>query len=263
MSRRIWSIPIVVALLLPLVAAAAHGTSSDALALYVTFHPGSPRITVTLASGASVGTTSGAPTVIPPGPYNLFLDDSAAVTGPQFDLKGPGVDFFNDMFYGEIPSATYAVTFEPSSTYTWRNDEQPAVGFTFATSAATGSTSSAPTATTPAATGSNKGTPSSSIVGSGVVPFRGKLAATVDAAGKLALTTKGKPVNTLKAGLYTFTIVDKSTKSGFAIQKLKASALTLTGVAYKGTHVATINLKAGQWTFFSPGGKKSYFIVTT
>ena len=260
MSRRISSTPILVAVLLPLVAATARATATDTLGLYVTFRTGAQRITVTLASGAPVGTTSGAPTVIPPGLYNLFLDDSAAVEGPQFDLKGPGVDFFNDMFYGEIPSATYAMTFAPSSTYTWRNDEQPNVVFTFATSAATGSTGTGPAATTPTAT-TSKGTPSKSIVGSGVIAFRGKLAATVDAAGKLALTTKGKPVNTLKTGLYTFTVVDKSAKSGFAIQKLKGSVLTLTGVAYKGTHVATINLKAGQWTFFSPGGKKSYFIV--
>ena len=62
--------------------------------------------------------------------------------------------------------------------------------------------------------------------------------------------------------MYTFTVVDKSATSGFAIQKLKANSLTLTGVAYKGTHVATINLKAGQWTFFSPSGTKNYFIVT-
>ena len=46
------------------------------------------------------------------------------------------------------------------------------------------------------------------------------------------------------------------------IQKLKASAITLTGVAYKGTHVKTLNLKAGQWTFFSPSGTKNYFIVS-
>ncbi len=251
---------ILVAVLLPLVAATARGTTTDTLVLFVTFRLGPQRITVTLASGAPVGTTSGAPTVIPPGFYSLSFDDSAAVEGPSFDLTGPGVNVQEDMFYGENPSATLTATFQSSSTYTWRNDEQPNVVFTFATSAATGSTGTGPTATTPTVT-SSKGTPSKSIVGSGVVAFRGKLAATVDAAGKLGLTTKGKPVNTLKAGLYTFTVVDKSAKSGFAIQKLKGSVLTLTGVAYKGTHVATINLKAGQWTFFSPSGKKNYFIV--
>jgi hypothetical protein len=260
-SRRICSIPILVAILLPLVAATAHGTAADSLSLFVTFRTGTQRIAVTLPSGAPVGTTTGAPTVIPPGFYNLFFDDSAGVTGPEFELTGPGVNMIENMFYGEIPSATFTATFAASSTYTWRNNEQPSVVFTFATSAATGSTGSGPTVTTPTSSGSKPGTPAKSIVGSGVVPFRGKLAATVDAAGKIALTTKGKPVNSLKAGLYTFTVVDKSATRGFAIQKLKAGSITLTGVAYKGTHVATINLKAGQWTFFSPNGTKHFFIV--
>jgi hypothetical protein len=245
-------------MLLPLVAATAGGTGADSQALYVTFHPSAPRITVTLAGGAAVGTTSGAPTVIPPGVYSLSFDDSSGATGPKFDLNGPGVTVSEDMFYGEIQSATLAASFQPSSTYTWRNEETPNVIFTFVTSAGIGSTS---TVTTPTSSGSKPGTPAKSIVGSGVVPFRGKLAATVDAAGKIALTTKGKPVNSLKAGLYTFTVVDKSAARGFAIQKLKAGAITLTGLAYKGTHVATINLRAGQWTFFSPSGKKSFFIV--
>ena len=80
-------------------------------------------------------------------------------------------------------------------------------------------------------------------------------------AGKLALKTKGKSVNTLRAGLYTFTVVDQSAKRGFSIEKLKANAIALTGVGYKGTHIKTVNLKAGQWTFFSPGVPKTYFIV--
>jgi hypothetical protein len=250
-------------LVVALLPATTRDVTAADQALYVTFRaaPQTQRITVTLANGTSVGTTGGTPTVIPPGLYNLFLDDSAGVTGPEFDLSGPGVSMSENMFYGEIPSATFTATFAASSTYTWRNNEQPGIVFTFATSAATGSTGSGPTATTPTSSGSKPGTPAKSIVGSAVVPFRGKLAATVDAVGKLALTTKGKPVTSLKAGLYTFTVVDKSATSGFAIQKLKASSLTLTGVAYKGTHVATINLRAGQWTFFSPSGRKNFFIV--
>jgi hypothetical protein len=217
---------------------------------------------VTLANGTPVGTTSGAPTVIAAGLYNLSFDDSSAVEGPQFELKGPGVNVFEDMFYGEIPSATLTATFLPSSTYTWRNDEQPNVVFTFATSGDAGSSGFGSTGQTSPGTGSTKGTPAKSIVGSAVVPFRGTLAATVDTAGKLALGSKGKPVTTLQAGLYTFNVHDNSASSGFSIQKLKASAILLTGVAYKGTHVKTINLRAGQWTFFTPNGKKNYFVVT-
>ena len=52
-----------------------------------------------------------------------------------------------------------------------------------------------------------------------------------------------------------------STKNGFAIPRLRAVAITLTSVAYHGTYVKTIGLKAGQRTFFSPDSKKNYFIV--
>ena len=182
---------------------------------------------MTLAGGAAVGTTSGAPTVIPPGPYSLSFDDSAGATGPKFDLNGPGVSISEDMFYGEIQAASLAATFQPSSTYTWRNEETPNVIFTFVTSGESGSSGSGTSSGAGSSgSGSKTGTTAKSIVGSAVVPFRGKLAATVDAAGKLALTTKGKPVTTLKTGLYTFTVVDQSGKSGFAIQKVKASVLT-------------------------------------
>ena len=257
MSRRVWIIPILVAVLLP---ATARDVSAVDQALVVTFRPGPQRIAVTLANGTPVGTTSGAPTVIPPGLYTVSMDDSAGVEGPEFDLRGPGVSLLENMFYGEIQAATFSATFQPSSTYTWRNTEQPSVIFNFATSGDTGASGSG-IGTTPTVT-TKKGTPAPSIVGSGIIPFRGKLAATVDAAGKLALTIKGKSVATLKTGLYTFNVVDKSAKRGFSIQKLKSSAITLTGVAYKGTHVKTLDLKAGQWTFFSPSGTKNYFIVT-
>jgi hypothetical protein len=95
-SRLVRSAAAVVAVLLPLLA--ADVAVADAPGLYITFRPGPQRITVTLANGTPVGTTSGAPTVIAPGLYNLFLDDSAAVEGPEFDLRGPGVDFVDSMF---------------------------------------------------------------------------------------------------------------------------------------------------------------------
>src|SRR5262245_66243247 len=123
MSRQVRCAAIVAAIVLPL--CATDVTAADAPGLYVTFRAAQPRITMTLANGAPVGTTSGAPTVIPPGLYNLFMDDSAGVEGPELDLRGPGVNFVDSMFYGENPSQTFTLTFEPSSMYTWRNNEQP------------------------------------------------------------------------------------------------------------------------------------------
>ena len=219
-------------------------------------------------------------TSIAPGSYQVYVttpqvfadvdltgvfDMTACKSFTQFQMTGPGVNQSTTLQDGDEDKDLLQATFAPSATYTFVDNNQPSVARAVITTTATGT----PTASTGSNTSSSgttssaKGSSQQSLVGSAVVPFRGKLAATVNAAGTLALTTKGKPVGTLKAGLYTFTVVDKSAKSGFAIQKLKSGATTLTGVGYKGTHVASITLKAGQWTFFSPGGKKNYFIVAS
>jgi hypothetical protein len=180
----------------------------------------------------------------------------------QFQLTGPGVSVYTTLDDGDGGFYKFTATFKAGSTYIAQDNNQPSVAHGAFTTTATGSPS------TPALPGGSGGsstgvkpTVSHDIVGSSVVPFQGSLAATVDTAGRLALKRKGKPVGILKAGLYTFTVIDKSATSGFAIQKLKTAATTLTSVGYKGMHVASITLKAGQWTFFSPGGHPNYFIV--
>src|SRR5205823_6332241 len=148
------------------------------------------------------------------------------------------VEFVENMFYGEIPSATYTATFEPSSTYTWRNDEQPNVVFTFVTSAAGGATGSG--AGGASSGGSTIGKPSTDIVGSEIVPFRGALDAIVYKSGQLTLTRNGKKVTFLKRGRYTFSVDDESKLQGFSLQVLKGKAQTITSRAYVGTHDVTI-----------------------
>jgi hypothetical protein len=259
-SRRAWIVAIAIAVL-PL--APARVRAADAPGLYITFHPGpQQRITVVLGNGAPLGTTSGAPTVIAPGLYNLFLDDSAGVEGPEFALRGPGVDFVDNMFYGENPSETYTATFQPSSTYTWRNNEQPNVVFTFVTSATGGGTTTGGAGggggTT--STGGSKST-SKDIVGSDIAPFRGALDAIVYKTGKLSLTRNGKPVTSLKTGRYTFSVDDESKTAGFSIQQLKGKPRTVTTKAYVGSHDVTVALKPGRWFYFSPSGKQTTFFV--
>ena len=227
--------------------------------------------TITNDAGAQI-------TQIPPGPYQLFIStpvpfglidlsgvhDMTACQGfALFGITGPGVDISTNLEFGDNETDNnLRPTFLPGSTYVARDDNQPAVARKVFTTAASGSATAVTGSSSSSSSSSGgKGTVQKQIVGSSVVPFRGTLAATVDAMGKLALTTKGKSVGTLKAGLYTFTVRDGSAKSGFTIQKVKASAITLTGIGYKGTHVKTVDLKAGQWTFFSPSGKKNYFIV--
>lgn len=234
--------------------------------LYVTFRS-DHTITVTLNDGSPVGTTSGAPTVIPPGQYDVFMDDSATVEGPTFDLVGPGVSLVTSMFLGEDPSETFTEIFLASSTYTWRNDEHPNAVFTFTTIASSGtggSSGGSSGSSGTSSTGSSGKTTSKDVVGSAIdktAVFRGTLAGTVSAAEKLTLTKSGKGVTTLKSGRYTFTIQDSSSKADFTIQELRKNPLTLTGVAFVGKHTTTVNLKPGQWTFYSFSGKTNYFVV--
>src|SRR5262249_56450170 len=117
---------------------------------------------------------------------------------------GPGVDFVDSMFYGENPSETFTVTFEPSSTYTWRNNEQPGVVFTFVTSAAGGASGGGAGGGGATSSTTKTGNPSTDIVGSAANPFRGALGAIAYKSGRLSLTRHGKHVRFLTTGAYTF-----------------------------------------------------------
>jgi hypothetical protein len=266
LSRRIRP---VLALRVPFVAALALvcGAQSARAAdpsLYVTFHL-DHSITMTLADGTPVGTTGGSPTVVPPGPYNVYVDDAVGVSGPECDLSGPGVSLAADNYDGESVLESYREIFQPNSAYTWRNHEQPGVVFVFTTSGAVSSSppssSSGETTSGGPSPGQASGKPSQDVVGSALVPFRGTLNGTVSAAGKLTLTSKGKGVSTLKAGRYTIAVTDMTPKSGFIVQEIRRQAMTVTGVSFVGKRSVTVELKAGQWMFYSAAGKKSYFIV--
>jgi len=240
----------------------ASPAAADPPTFFVIFRADHTFLAYLAASGAPVGTTSGAPSVILAGTYKLLLDDTSE-TDMQFDLAGPGVKLVTDMSHAEDPSAAFLETFQPSSTYTYRDDNHPSVVWTFATSAET-IASSGSGVTTSSSTGSSKpsgATSSTDLVGSAILPYRGKLAGTVSPAGKLALAFKGTSVGKLKAGRYTITVVDQGSTRGFMLQRLRKRAQTLTGVALVGKRSRPITLAAGQWMFFSPGGKKNYFIV--
>ena len=62
--------------------------------------------------------------MIAAGSYTLLLDDTAAVDMP-FDLSGPGVKLVTDMAHAEEVSDAVVVTFQPNSTYTYRDDNHP------------------------------------------------------------------------------------------------------------------------------------------
>ena len=251
-----------------LASAAALGAgqrAADYPSLYVTFNA-NDTVTVALANGSPVGTPSGAPTTISPGTYNVLIADPTFVSDIQWDLAGPGVSLVSTCSYGEEPSESWVETFAANATYTWRDDNRPSTVYTFATSATpVGSANSgqAPlTSTTPIASGSNGKSSSTDIVGSQTVQSRGTVVGTVSAAGTVTLAFGGKPVGTLKAGRYTFSITDESKKSGFTVQEAGRPATTVTTSPFTGRRKQAIVLGAGQW-FVYPSfvGKKTYFIV--
>jgi hypothetical protein len=259
-----------------LAAAAILVPAGSAVTVYPTLYVNySLNCTFTITDGNGNPVSS-----IPPGTYEVTVttpmlfsqaniqnlapgDDTACKGYVQFSLSGPGVSLFTTLFNGcnsfEVLPASH---FQPSATYTAQDNTNQAGSRTTFTTQATG----APVAPTAPYSGqaTGKGTSSTDIVGSGLkgAAFRGTLAAAVSSAGKLALTFKGKPVATLKAGSYKVSVLDKSPRAGFVLQEIRRAAATVTGKAFVGRKTTTIDLKAGQWFFYPrAGGAKSYFLV--
>jgi len=249
---------------------AARSAARDYPTIDVVFNANN-TISATL-NGAPLGTSSGAPTTIPPGTYNVSFTNPTYVSDMQFHLEGPGVKLVTNMSYGEEPSEIWVETFAPGSSYTWKDDLDPTPVFTFvtSTSASVGSANSGSAggssgkSTTPISSGNNGRASSTDVVGSAILPLRGTLLGTVTPEGALSLKLAGKPVQNLKAGRYRLTVTDASKKAGFNLQQMKNSAIALTTTTFTGKRTKTVTLRAGQWFFYPTFvGKKTYFIVTS
>ncbi len=262
--------PTPLALAAPDAAAAAAGPADNAPVLTLAYSAAN-TLELTPPGGSPLGAGAPAP-LVPPGAYQVVIIDSAADgTDPvhMFQLSGPGVDLLTDLQGGDDKSEIYAETLAPNSTYTFQDDDEPSLGpIVFQTSSTPAPAAASPPTTsessTTATTGNGSQSSNSSIVGSKAVTetFRGNLAASVSASGKLSLTREGKRVTTLKAGRYEVTVRDRSGRAGFVIQELRGSPRTLARAPFTGKRSATIVLSAGQWFFYSTIlAAKSYFSV--
>jgi hypothetical protein len=229
----------------------SEARSTTDLSLEVTFSS-TGTITVTLPDGTPIGSTTGAPTVIPAGYYTL------ALSGPQgcsessyFELQGPGQDFSSNMNDGAIATSSYVAYFMPNSTYTWTNNLFPNTVHTFATTADIQGTKPTPTTPTPPGFVKAPGTAAKDPVGSDATrtPFRGNLHATVTKDGTLRLTFKERPVTALLSGDYDLTVADESQKSGFVLLQSLQPPINATGATFRGTRNLLINLTPGRWQF--------------
>jgi hypothetical protein len=238
-----------------LVVAPAQG-AAPAPTLLVSFFTNG-QITVTLPDGTPVGSTSGAPTVIPAGYYSVLMDGpGGCIQLPLFQLSGPGASIVSDMNGGEVDASTFNAFFLPNSTYTWHTDRGlSSAVHTFTTSGTIAAPATTQTTTTTPVTSS--GTPTSNdIVGSAIAPFRGTLTAAVGPSGALSLQHFAP---TMKAGRYRLTVNDKSDTRGLQLRKATAKPLSLTGAAFTGKRIATITLTTGTWSLTN--GKSTVKIV--
>jgi hypothetical protein len=242
---------------------AAHASRAASPALRITFTPAG-SITVTLPDGTPVGTTAGAPTVIPAGYYTLlFYGPGECINLPLFELRGPGVNINDDMLGGETDVHTLYATFAPNATYTWLSDRNEATVFSFkASTDVVGSQSPGSTSSSSSSSSNAKAT-SQDIVGSAILPFRGTLAAAVTAAGRLTLAYKGKSVTSLKAGRYRVAVDDRSTTNGFLLQKPKHAAVSVSGGMFLGKRSLAVTLTAGRWLVMPSVGKPTYAIAVS
>jgi hypothetical protein len=191
---------------------------------------------------------------------NMGVTDMTACKGfPQFQLTGPGVNLFTTMTAGCEADKTFPETFQANGTYVAVDNNQPTVARAQFSILASG-TPIAPA--TPGTPWGGKTQTSTDLVGSGAV--KGTLSGTLGTNGALTLTLSGKAVSKLASGRYTFSVVDKSPKSGFMVIGPKSAIPTdVTGSRFIGKKTKTMKLTAGRWTYYSSGMRQVHYIVVT
>ena len=246
-------------------ASAAFGAqSASAASIVLTLTP-DLTLEIRLDNGARIRAPG---TVIPPGVYQAvvisevpeFRDDYH-----MFHLVGPGVNLQTDLLAGDERAEPHTITLLPSSQYVFRDERNLGLGSVTFTTSGAGSEVATSTRATGAGTGTTapKTTNKDPVGSKAALPLRGALAGSVTTAGKLALTFKGKNVLSLKAGRYTISVLDETSKSAFLLQRLRQDPVTLSTKAHVGRRTRTVSLGAGQWMYYSSPGRKSFFVVTS
>jgi hypothetical protein len=230
----------------------------------------------------SIVDDSGNPvTTIAPGVYQVVVDSPFAFSSEaggcsyvQFQLTGPGgVSITTTLGTGDSEIELFTATFLPSSTYVAIDNNNPGPTRRTLTTAAGGTptqVAAGGSGTSSSSTGSSRGTASggqsSSPIGTSLsgATLRGTLLATVKPSGAITLTKNGKPVQSLAAGRYSFTVRDESGKSGFTVQAIRSDPIIVTSGAFVGKKSKSLTLNRGQWLFYGTFvGKKTYFLVTS
>jgi hypothetical protein len=238
--------------------------SASAASIVLTLTP-DHTLEIRLDSGARIRAPG---TVIAPGVYQAVVISEVPEFRDEyhmFHLVGPGVNLQTDLLAGDERAEPHTITLQPNSQYTFRDERNLGLGsVVFATSGA-GTEVATTTRTNTGGSGTTAPkTTNKDLVGSkAALPLRGALAGSVSTSGKLKLTFKGKNVLSLKAGRYTISVLDETSRSAFLLQRRKQDPVTLSTKAHVGRRTRTVSLGAGQWMYYSSPGRKSYFVVTS
>jgi hypothetical protein len=221
---------------------------------------------VVLGNGTRLRTSNAPGAVIPPGAYLAIVasdvPDSVDIYH-MYHLFGPGVNLSSELLPCENPAPVNTVVLQPSSTYTYEDSRHPDITHVvFTTSASGSSADTAGSAGGPATAKATGSVSNSSVVGSDAASVRATLVAALGGSGAPSLSLKGRRVSSLAPGRYRITIVDRTSRLGFAIGKAHASPKSLTGPSFVGTRTVTLVLTAGTWRVSSSGGAGRSFTVT-
>jgi hypothetical protein len=244
--------------------AAVPAHAADLPSIYVDYNE---NCTYRVTNDARATVTTLAPTtyqivVATPAPFaGIFTPGANDLVGcngnVRFRFTGPGVSLSTTLDGGDGAYEVFSAIFQSGATYTMQDDNNVAgTRRTFVASAPLSSATPGPPTTTTAKTATKqKATP----LGPSVLAV---LAGSVTTTGKLAITLKGRNVTTLVHGPYRISVLDETSRAGFTLQQLGKKATTITTKPYLGRHSVRLVLRPGRWTFFSPSGKKSSFVVT-
>lgn len=219
--------------------------------LFVVYNGSIP--TVTLASGAPVGTPTPPGTLIPAGTYTVQI---SVASGPaDFQIVGPGVSFLDN----EPSTEVYALTFAPSSTYSYEDVSDPSATLGYFSTTST----LAPTTTVAPPTLSSSSESNSDVVGSAVTAVQkpAELEATVTRAEATSLTEGGRAVARLEAGRYTFLVGAAVAKTSFYLEERGHAPIALSAGPSAKPHSVTLTLGAGTWFYYATPAHKSTFVV--
>jgi hypothetical protein len=248
-------------------ATASHAAFPGVPTIYVQYNPDC-TFSMTADGGFTFTSSSPPGPTLPPGIYQIAVLMENPASGyscgePDFTLTGPGVSSDTPFPDQSILDNHLLPALQPSSTYVAQDRNASAATHVYFSTSATGSSGSLIGTAPGSGAGTGKGSQAGDYVGSGILPYRGKLTAAVSPAGTAALRLHGQSIATLEPGRYDIAVADTSTRAGFFVERPGGKPVALTGVRFKGSQTRRLALTKGTWTFFATAARPIKVAVHT